>query len=260
MKTRVITAVIGVPVLLALSYFGSWPLVLVMALLSGLGAYEVARMFAGKGWQVILPLTLAAAVVITLALAVVGWAAWPFYVALLLVAILFAVLDRSMGDKLFFGLQQALGAAYVGIGFGALAALRLGYHSWLLILLAFLNVWVTDTAAYFVGKRFGKRHLAPHISPNKTWEGAVGGTLCAMLVCSIYMYLAFGMNYVAALGLAFVFTVLAQVGDLVESAFKRWAGVKDSGKILPGHGGILDRFDSIIFTAPFILLLVRAFI
>lgn len=256
MKTRVITSIVGAPILLLCSYYGGWLMALLAVLLSGAGAWELSRLWAGKGWQVIKPLDIGSAVLIALSLAFIEQVNGLFFVVLLLVAALYALVDRQRGGADYHGLSQALATFYVGIGLGSLAALRLSQPSWLLILLAFLNVWTTDSAAYLVGRRFGRHHLAPRISPNKTWEGALAGSLCGMLVCSTYMALALHINYSVALGLAFIFTVLAQLGDLLESALKRWGGIKDTSNILPGHGGILDRFDSLMLTAPFILLLV----
>jgi phosphatidate cytidylyltransferase len=99
--------------------------------------------------------------------------------------------------------------------------------------------------------KFGKNKLAPHISPNKTIEGAIGGIICAVIVAVIYL-LVWPMNYslLVMLPLTAVFSVVGQMGDLVQSAYKRHYGVKDSGNILPGHGGILDRFDSLLFVFP----------
>ena len=120
----------------------------------------------------------------------------------------------------------------------------------------FLNVWITDTAAMEIGKRWGKHKLAPNISPNKTVEGSIAGTLAAVILVSVYAVLVLGINIGIAIIMTLIASVLGQVGDLLESALKRWAGVKDSGKILPGHGGILDRFDSMLLSAPFVYIIL----
>jgi phosphatidate cytidylyltransferase len=111
-------------------------------------------------------------------------------------------------------------------------------------------VWIADTAAYFVGSAWGRRKLAPSISPGKTWEGALGGTAAALvyaIICATFFEGLFGVSY---LGAALLLAVLSIVGDLFESAVKRQAGVKDSGSLLPGHGGILDRIDSATAALP----------
>lgn len=122
-----------------------------------------------------------------------------------------------------------------------------------MMLYALLIVWITDSGAYLIGRKIGKNKLAPHISPNKTWEGSIGGSLSAVVIVGAYLYFvqaAFPYSFSTMLLWTLVFSVGGQLGDLIESAFKRHYGVKDSGKILPGHGGILDRFDSLLFVLP----------
>ncbi len=121
------------------------------------------------------------------------------------------------------------------------------------IFYALFIIWTTDTGAYLIGRKLGKRKLWPDISPNKTIEGALGGTLSAIVVSIIYV-LVTDMD-VAIIWIAVVtifLSIFGQIGDLVESALKRHYNVKDSGNILPGHGGILDRFDSLLFVCPLI--------
>jgi phosphatidate cytidylyltransferase len=117
-------------------------------------------------------------------------------------------------------------------------------------------VWTTDTAAYMVGRKFGKHKLWPVISPNKTWEGSIGAVIIAVIVTAIYVNLApVGGDKTSLINASFFLSIAGQMGDLVESAYKRFYGVKDSGKILPGHGGILDRFDSTLFVLPIVALI-----
>ena len=122
------------------------------------------------------------------------------------------------------------------------------------VLLALFIVWATDSGAYLVGRRYGVHRLAPHVSPNKTVEGSLGGIVSAVLVTFIFML--FDKNVAAPhhlpimLLFAVFFSIAGQFGDLVESAIKRHFGVKDSGKFIPGHGGVLDRFDSMLFVFP----------
>ncbi len=117
------------------------------------------------------------------------------------------------------------------------------------VILLFFVVLVTDVGCYYFGTRLGKHKLAPVISPNKTWEGAVGGSLSAILV-SLFIGWLLGFEWYHSLFTGLVITIFAQIGDLCESMFKRDAGVKDSGDTLPGHGGFLDRADSYILTTP----------
>ena len=141
---------------------------------------------------------------------------------------------------------------YVGFGFNALLDARIaGFDK---VLLALFIVWATDSAAYLIGMNFGKHKLAPRVSPNKSIEGFVGGILGAVLVTAIFMLvdstvaLPYGIYRMSLF--ATFFSVAGQFGDLIESAMKRHFGVKDSGKFIPGHGGVLDRFDSMLIVFP----------
>ena len=118
-----------------------------------------------------------------------------------------------------------------------------------LLLFAMVIIWVGDSAAYFVGRSFGKYKLAPHLSPNKTWEGTVASFLGSLIVAIVFLrFMTVPLPHL--LGMAAVGNVAGQVGDLLESAYKRSAGIKDSGSLLPGHGGVLDRIDALILAIP----------
>ena len=150
-----------------------------------------------------------------------------------------------------------LSILYVGIGIYFLIEIRGDDMDGLIHLLyVLLIIWSTDTGAYFIGRAFGKHKLWPHISPKKTIEGSIGGIVIAVIIAVIFKYIT---QFKGSLFLVIVVTILmsivAQIGDLVESAIKRYYGVKDSGNILPGHGGILDRFDSLIFMLPILHLI-----
>src|SRR5438876_11106822 len=124
-----------------------------------------------------------------------------------------------------------------------------GRNGPLLLLFAMVIIWVGDTAAYFVGRSIGKYKLAPHLSPNKTWEGTAASIVGSLIVAVVFArFMTVPLAYL--LGMAAVGNVAEQVGDLLESAYKRSAGIKDSGSILPGHGGVLDRIDALILAIP----------
>jgi phosphatidate cytidylyltransferase len=156
-----------------------------------------------------------------------------------------------------------LSIMYIGLLGGHLIALRVGFAPQLskdLLSFFFLVVMGADAAAYYGGRAFGKHKLAPGISPGKTWEGAIAGLLASLLLASAAHYWFFPelpMRY--ALALAAVMNVFSVIGDLTESALKRSAGAKDTANILPGHGGILDRIDSLLFNAPVIYYFARAY-
>ena len=130
-------------------------------------------------------------------------------------------------------------------------------RGWILLLV--LAVWSYDTGAYLVGKNFGRTKFLTHISPSKTIEGLVGGVVATTVVVAV-MLLGLGQNPLHALILGPLTALAAQAGDLAESVIKRAAGAKDSGTIIPGHGGMLDRVDSFIFAAPVVTLYVLALV
>ena len=148
---------------------------------------------------------------------------------------------------------------YLSSGFVFLICIGNFYNSFtpLLILGTFILVWVNDTFAYIVGKNFGKQKLFPSISPKKTVEGFLGGLFFACIVSYFIWFFTNTLTFTNWLILAIIVSVFGTIGDLIESKFKRQAGVKDSGEIMPGHGGLLDRLDSVIFAAPFIFLYLR---
>jgi phosphatidate cytidylyltransferase len=135
------------------------------------------------------------------------------------------------------------------------------YFAWLI----FISAWASDTGAYFVGSKWGRRKLAPQLSPNKTVEGAMGGLLAAVVFSFAYgavLWACFEKipsDFVWILAIVgLIGALLSQLGDLTASAIKRHTGIKDFGSLLPGHGGIIDRFDSVLFTAPAVYLSMRA--
>jgi phosphatidate cytidylyltransferase len=142
----------------------------------------------------------------------------------------------------------AFGALYLALPVACLARLQ-RFDPWLVFLL-FAIVWLGDTAAFYVGRRWGRRRLAPVVSPRKTWEGAAACSLTALVCAAVWSLGRENRVDLPLVALAALTSVAAQVGDLVESSFKRAAGRKDSGSALPGHGGWLDRLDAMVFAAP----------
>jgi len=184
---------------------------------------------------------------------ILGAPAWAFVAAEIVVG-LFALREAAQigGNRAVPALG---GLIYIGGAWLCAYALRALNPHWLLF--AFLLCWAGDTAAYYVGKNFGRHKLAPKVSPGKTWEGAAGSVAGGVLAGAIYAH-----YLIPAAPLAFVLLVAAigniagQLGDLLESAYKRWGGVKDSGSSLPGHGGWLDRIDSSLLSVPVVYVLV----
>lgn len=177
-----------------------------------------------------------------------NYSAYAIVVFLLLGSTVFNIGRYHYSDVVF----PIASSFYVGIGFHSLILARMdGLNK---VFFALCLVWATDIGAYLVGRKIGRRKLLPKVSPNKTVEGFVGGILSTVGIALIFLLLdkslLAGYSLGKMLGLVVVFSVFSQFGDLVESALKRHFGVKDSGKVIPGHGGILDRFDSMIFVFP----------
>lgn len=158
-----------------------------------------------------------------------------------------------------------LGVLYVAFLGGFIVAMRVGfedkgvpYLSTKLLAFFFLVVMGADTGAYYVGKNFGKHKLAPNISPGKTWEGVIGGLILSALFALLASFWFFPeLDYKISIPLAVVMSIVGLLGDLAESAIKRGAGAKDAASVLPGHGGLLDRLDSLLFNAPILYYFAR---
>ena len=252
MIVRLVTAAVGIPALALVVWVGEPAFSVVVAAVAALGAVEVCDLARSKG---LTPSRVVAAVLsAALVLSHFGFSAiWstPEYVPLLIVSAAITILALTLTLSPIQNRNAGLTLAAV-LYPGALLAhaplLRGGEHGleWIVFLL--VVTFSTDTGAFFVGKAMGKRPFAPTISPNKTWEGAIGGFIAAILAA---FTAAWALDIDAALPLIVVLGaligVVGQAGDLFESKLKRLAGVKESSRLLPGHGGVLDRLDSIVF-------------
>ncbi len=183
----------------------------------------------------------------------------PTALILIYIPLLFELFSRSADPFANVG-SLFLGFFYISIPMALLLDIAFvpAYDPYLILGL-FLITWVNDIGAYFVGSLMGKRPLAPAISPNKTWEGSIGGWSMTILMSLLYFHLFLGKDWEFTIILAFIGGVFGSLGDLVESKLKRSAGIKDTGQIMPGHGGILDRLDAFIFFMPFVYLFLRYF-
>ena len=177
------------------------------------------------------------------------------FVQLILIKDLFS--EKTI--PLFSSKRFIITTFYLSSGFVCLICIANFYEKFtpLLLLGSFILVWVNDTFAYIVGKNFGKQKLFSSISPKKTVEGFLGGLFFSCIASYFIWYFTDTLTFTNWLILGIIVSVFGTIGDLIESKFKRQAGVKDSGVIMPGHGGLLDRLDSIIFAAPFIFLYLR---
>lgn len=252
---RELTAAVLIPAVLAILVLAPlWAWTLLVALGASLALAEFFRLLKSAGWVV--PETAGFAVFLAIVAAayfrslpgIVGAAA----AALLLLPTLVMFAAPPVGVLLASSSASVFATLYVALGAAAMVALRaLGWRPVIFVLAV---VWASDSAAYYVGRRFGRRKLAPVVSPKKTWEGLwgqLGAGLAVGLLSRVLLFPEGSLPGLALLGLSAA--GLAVVGDLLESTFKRSCDVKDSGGLLPGHGGFLDRLDSLLYVSPLIL-------
>jgi phosphatidate cytidylyltransferase len=245
LQLRVISSVVLIVAVLAVTYLGGVAFRLLAALIAGAIFYEWSAMSRGAAsarYQLVAAVLLA---VVLLAL-LLGYSALGVFV-LLGLSVAASLLDSGIGGQ---GLWTPAGLAYAGLSGLSLALLRDGDQTGLTaILFLFAVVWATDIAAYFVGRSLGGPKLAPAISPGKTQSGAIGGAVGGV-IAGIALAAFAGLGNLPLLALvAFLLSVVSQAGDLFESWVKRRHGVKDSGNIIPGHGGVMDRVDGLVAAA-----------
>lgn len=260
MKTRTITAIIAMAVFLPVVVYGKLPLLIMAYLLAIVALKEVLNMKNIKLYSLPGIISLIALCLIMSPekskLVALDYQV-PFLILMSLIMLSYTVMSKNRFNFVDAAFCM-LAVAYIGIGFMYFYETR--NNGLIYILFALLIVWVTDTGAYIFGRLFGKNKLWPEISPNKTIEGFVGGILSSTIIAII-----FSINYDMPLSIlplilvTWLFSMFGQLGDLVESALKRHFDVKDSGNLLPGHGGILDRFDSFIFVLPLMNILLISF-
>lgn len=276
---RIAFAVVAIPLAVLIVWAGGWPLTLLVATIAVLGTgelFDLARKHEVEPLRAIGYVTAAVIPIVAyLQLTQIGlvdfladWSAYilPLYVMLLLGV---ALVTRPAGRRPLGALAVTLfGVAYTSALPSFLVLIRLSHFhtkSWggtALVFFPLVVVWVCDTAAMFGGRMIGGAKLAPSISPGKTRAGGIAGVVGGVLVAPIFSRWLFPqvgieLSLAAACGMALLFSVLGQVGDLAESLLKREAGVKDSSSLIPGHGGILDRFDSLYFVIPLAALCYR---
>lgn len=264
MLTRIITAIVGILTVITLVTWGGPALAAAILVVAGLAWIEYARML-----RPIVPVyTVPAMAAIAVIILSTAFSSLPLFAAAVMISfvlLLFMILliDQKDMASLFYTI---FGVMYFGLGFGSFLYLRGGdellppgevtIHGGLFLLwFALIGTWASDSFAYLIGKRFGKHKMAPHISPNKTVEGLTGGAAGCVVLCLIYAAV-FDYPLVHAFLLALLISIAAPMGDLFESYVKRVCKVKDSGNLLPGHGGMMDRFDSLLFVAPLMMALI----
>lgn len=255
---RVASALVGVPVILVAVWAGGIPLLILTGLLLVLGLLELTGMLKNMELRPSRGLAIIGGLIL-LAGTYIGGEQAGALVTLIVMLNLLAIVFIHRRFSPVDAAVTIFCTFYVGL-IVYLYLLRMVPEgmAWLLLLL--VCTWSSDTMAYFTGRKLGRVRLAPELSPGKTVEGAAGGVLgsvvAALIIVQVYPQLPWG--HLVTLGL--LVGVVGQLGDLVESALKRQTGVKDAGAIIPGHGGILDRFDSMLLTAPLVYYYVGLFI
>ncbi|OGU41077.1 MAG: hypothetical protein A2X61_14300 [Ignavibacteria bacterium GWB2_35_12] len=292
---RIIVAFVGIPLALLIMYLGGYPFLVTVAIISSIALWEFYKIAEKKhAFPNKFPGILAGLVLMSLFYYRNTFFdfVWLLIFLTLFIIIVFSLeLFRNKPNGFLNVSTTIAGVIYISASFCCLIGLREFYKlidspifanditginrsfiistftksifcCWLVANI-FISVWVSDSAAYFIGVKFGKHRLFPRISPKKSWEGAVAGFIFAIIgfsVSSALLIPKFPIMHAIIIGA--IIGVIGQVGDLAESLLKRDAGIKDSSGIIPGHGGVLDRFDSILFVAPavYIYLLVLLFV
>lgn len=246
LRRRAVTALVLAPIALGAIALGKWAVLLVVLLVTVGAAYELshalnplpflAALGAGAA-PILLALPYGPTGILAGALLALPWA-------------LFWLAGRPETRTLRAVLAVLLMALWVGAPLAHLGLFPRSRYGVVLILIAVVGPWISDSGAYFAGRFFGRHLLFPSLSPRKTLEGSVGGLLATMLVVGFVSYEFLGFGLVKALVIGAGVSLFSQTGDLFESTLKRILDVKDLGHFLPGHGGVLDRVDSLLFTAP----------
>lgn len=261
---RVLVSIIAIPVILAASYFGRYFFLFFVLVISLISFYEFSVLALNKNMHV----NMIGGLLIVLFFVVNSYLKFiDNYASLLIVVAALCVIElfRNKNSTLLNLGGTLLGILYIGLFSSALISIREFYiqpegnylHGGFLIISIFAAIWICDSAAYYIGTALGKHRLFPRVSPKKSWEGAIAGFVFALLamIASKIIVLDF-LSWNSAIGIGIIVGLIGQIGDLIESLFKRDSGVKDSSSLIPGHGGIFDRFDSLIFSAPLILILL----
>jgi phosphatidate cytidylyltransferase len=240
--SRILVSAAGIPLVLWLVYLGGWPMFGLAAVAALVALHELYWMT-----RTLRPVVLAGYLGALAALlgATLGGADWAL--AGLMSTLLVAFVIKG-GVSTVSVSVTLLGVAWIGLGLAHALLLRdIDEHGVLAVYAVLLAVWAGDAAAYFVGRLVGRHKLAPTVSPGKSWEGLIAGTVATVAVTFVAVYEASFLTISESLVLGVVIAVVAPLGDLFESALKRDADVKDSGRLLGGHGGVLDRIDALLF-------------
>lgn len=257
MLKRVLTSIVAIPLVLYFIYQGGWQLCIFSAGAIFIMATEYVHFMVG--YDIIYYLAAGGGGAV-LAFGAFFQSSMYYNLILAIVTLLFLAIVMFKEDirSANRGLYAFIAIPYIGVLFSYIILIRQLPEGFIHTINIFILIWICDTAAYIVGIGIGKMKLSPAISPNKTVEGAVGGFIAGIIAFTLSNYIIFGEQtiYISIL-IGAIVSIVAQLGDLFESFLKRFANIKDSGTLLPGHGGVLDRFDSLLFALPVYYYLVK---
>ena len=270
-SSRTLVNLLGIPTLLAIIYLGdSFSNIPVFSVFIGiiliLGALEISTLSKSKNGQPVISVLLLFLVLLQFnRIPGVHWEI-PIHILMIGLALTTMILEifRKKETPLLNISIVVFAFLWLGLMLGSLSELRnLPEIGFKITLAIFLSVWICDTGAFFFGKKFGKKKILPDVSPNKTWVGTIAGLNCSLVFLLILFQMGYFLDMLSLLdviAIGFITGLFGQFGDWAESLLKREAGIKDTSNILAGHGGILDRFDSLIFAAPLTLIYCKYFI
>ncbi|GAB4293917.1 MAG: phosphatidate cytidylyltransferase [Myxococcota bacterium] len=269
LRTRIATAVVGIPLVLFLIAYGRLPYKLLLVAAGFVAIIEMMLMFFQRVEERLFAAISASSAMSLLVILIFGdmpqYSLYLFTASFLLVAATSIYTAESPDDAYSRMGRGMIMIYFVPILIWFIALTRdidsvESYKGWEATLLLFGVTWLSDTGGYFIGRAFGRTPLSPRLSPKKTVEGLLGGVVFSVVFAVGFSLVAYhALNWFAALLLGALATLWGQTGDLVESLFKRVAKVKDSGRIIPGHGGMLDRIDALLFNAPLVYLWLKLF-
>jgi len=264
---RIIVAIITIPVIISAAYFGSVYFLLFVLAITIVSYYEFCTIVKNK--EISANITLGIAGIIIFLINFYRTFIDIYSFLLLFTIILFLVeLFRNRGSVVLNAGATLLGVFYLGLFGSSIIGIREFYpnigilyeRGGYLMITVFASIWICDSAAFWGGSKLGKHKLFPRVSPNKSWEGSIFGFFFSIIVLILAKFLILGfLSLTNAIIIGIIIGIFGQLGDLIESLIKRDTGVKDSSGLIPGHGGMFDRFDSLFYTSPVILLYLTYF-
>jgi phosphatidate cytidylyltransferase len=266
---RIIVAIMGIPAIVVLTYLGGWYFFALISIISMVALWEFYTMQKKQDQKPQVVTGIAAGLLILIGFQTGEWILIGNLLILLVIGILlYEMLQANEKASINIGIT-IVGVVYIPFFMAMLLSTRNFLDQSLpdtiqagftFVMILLVTIWICDTLAYSVGSALGKHKLYEKVSPNKTWEGAVAGLLSAVLtIVCVKLLNLLPLDWFKSIILGLTIGTIGQLGDLVESWFKRNTGVKDSSSLLPGHGGMLDRFDSLIFLSPAMFILMHLF-